>query len=158
MELAVCTIEKANIIVNQLIDSNTNSSSSGMDQLTMIVVDELHLVSDSKRGFLLEVLLSKARFAWGSGLQIIGMSATLPNLGDVARWIDGAMYCTQYRPVELETRICVDRCMYTPTPTTAQASAQLQGVTEAGGRQGVVNPNVGTWAWSSGKYRPLFIF
>ena len=53
VELAVCTIEKANIIVNQLIDQQRKH------QLIMIVIDEIHLISDSKRGFLLEVLLSK---------------------------------------------------------------------------------------------------
>ncbi len=55
MELAVCTIEKANIIVNQLIDQQREH------QLLMIVIDEIHLISDSKRGFLLEVLLSKVK-------------------------------------------------------------------------------------------------
>lgn len=81
----------------------------------MIVVDELHLVSDSKRGFLLEVLLSKARFVWGSHVQIVGLSATLPNLGDISRWIDGEMYCTEYRPVELKTHICLGRQFYDPS-------------------------------------------
>jgi DNA polymerase theta len=53
VEIAVCTIEKANILFSQLIDSEKEK------QLVMVVVDELHLVGDSKRGFLLEVLLSK---------------------------------------------------------------------------------------------------
>lgn len=114
VEVAVCTIEKANILINQIVDD----SSVGVDpmQLSMIVVDELHLVSDSKRGFLLEVLLSKARFIWGDHIQIIGMSATLPNLGDIAKWLQGVLYCTQYRPVELKTAICVDRRLYDPSP------------------------------------------
>lgn len=55
VELAICTIEKANIVTNQLIEEGRE------DQLLMVVVDELHLVGDSKRGYLLEVLLSKVR-------------------------------------------------------------------------------------------------
>ena len=116
VEVAVCTIEKANILVNQLIDSQGHrgdvNGQATMDDLSMIVVDELHLVSDSKRGFLLEVLLSKAMLAWGKRIQIVGMSATLPNLRDIAEWIGAELYCTQYRPVELKTRICLDRHLF----------------------------------------------
>ena len=57
VEVAVCTIEKANIIVNLLLDENRKH------QLLMVVVDEIHLIGDSGRGFLLEVLLSKVKYA-----------------------------------------------------------------------------------------------
>lgn len=112
VEIAVCTIEKANILINQLID--TINSGVGQVQLTMIVVDELHLVSDTRRGFLLEVLLSKARFFWGQRIQIVGLSATLPNLDDISKWLGGILYSTEYRPVVLRTRICMERKLYDP--------------------------------------------
>jgi replicative superfamily II helicase len=35
-------------------------------------------------------------------LQIIGMSATLPNVADVAHWLDAQCYSTDYRPVPLQ--------------------------------------------------------
>ena len=55
VDVAVCTIERANVILTQLLDQGEE------DRLLMVVVDELHLISDSRRGFLLEVLLSKVR-------------------------------------------------------------------------------------------------
>ena len=79
VDIAVCTIEKANSLVNRLLED-----SGTFEKLGIIVVDELHLLGDPQRGYLLELLLTKIQFvtakAEGS-VQIVGMSATLPNLG-----------------------------------------------------------------------------
>jgi DNA polymerase theta len=61
---------------------------------------------------LLEVLLSKLLFAARDSVQIVGMSATLPNVADLAKWVHGSLYCTLYRPVELVQLVCMDRALY----------------------------------------------
>jgi DNA polymerase theta len=99
IDIAICTIEKANSLFNQLLDLKEES------RIHMIVVDELHLISDDKRGFLLEVLLSKVLFTLGKKIQIVAMSATLPNISDLSQWLHGSLYMTQYRPVSLEVRV-----------------------------------------------------
>lgn len=80
-----------------------------LSELGTIVIDELHMVGDQSRGYLLELMLTKLRYAAGEGnvesssgensgassgksdpargLQIIGMSATLPNVAAVADWL-----------------------------------------------------------------------
>jgi DNA polymerase theta len=55
--LAICTIERANMFVNQMLDQ------SSINDLSMVVVDEMHMVHEAHRGFLLEVLLSKVSCA-----------------------------------------------------------------------------------------------
>lgn len=57
-----CSLHKLeNILVSQESENKCNGDGDGdgCQQICMVVVDELHLVSDAKRGFLLEVLLTK---------------------------------------------------------------------------------------------------
>ncbi|CAL8087638.1 unnamed protein product [Calicophoron daubneyi] len=130
ISIAVCTIEKANGLINRLIEEGR------LDELGLVIVDELHLIGDSHRGYLLELLLTKllvysrrvqesdSAVTSGTpavceqpdsslvdeacqcarsfkGIQLIGMSATLPNLAQLGEWLDAAIYATDYRPVPL---------------------------------------------------------
>ncbi|KAJ8405900.1 hypothetical protein AAFF_G00313370 [Aldrovandia affinis] len=143
LDVAVCTIEKANGLINRLIEENR------MDLLGIVVVDELHMVGDSGRGYLLELLLTKIRYvmqrtashgkggtgtshseggagggpslhddgaegrtSFNEGVQIVGMSATLPNLDLLARWLRAELYHTDYRPVPLEERVKIGSSIY----------------------------------------------
>jgi DNA polymerase theta len=47
----------------------------------------------------------------GSQLQIIGMSATLPNVDQVAAWLDAVLYQTDFRPVQLKQYIKLGRLL-----------------------------------------------
>lgn len=55
-DVAVCTIEKAHVIINRLVMEGR------LAELKMVVVDEVHMLSDPSRGYLLELVLSKLRF------------------------------------------------------------------------------------------------
>ena len=46
------------------------------------------------------------------GVQIIGMSATLPNLSLLAGWLGAELYQTDYRPVPLQERLKVGCNIY----------------------------------------------
>jgi DNA polymerase theta len=47
-----------------------------------------------------------------SPVQIIGMSATIPNLNQLAHWLDAETYETIFRPIPLEEYIKVDSVLY----------------------------------------------
>ncbi|XP_048084046.1 DNA polymerase theta isoform X3 [Alosa alosa] len=124
LDVAVCTIEKANGLINRLIEEDR------MDLLGIVVVDELHMVGDSGRGYLLELLLTKIRFiaqktstadtrslseksqSVSKEIQIVGMSATLPNLDLLATWLDAELYHTDYRPVPLKEWVKIGSSVY----------------------------------------------
>ena len=79
-DIAICTIEKANSMVNSAIEDNT------LQDLGVLVVDELHMLGDENRGYILELLLTKVRHL-SLGIQIIGMSATISNPALLAKWL-----------------------------------------------------------------------
>ena len=66
-------------------------------------------VGEGERGYLLELLLTKLRYAAVSpdpsrdpqaaheGLQILGMSATMPNVSAVAQWLGAQLFQTDFR-------------------------------------------------------------
>lgn len=164
--IAVCTIEKGNSLVNAMTEAGTLATS-----ISAVIVDELHMVDDEDRGYLLELLLTKLRFAVPSadpgpgrssrpgsagsgrssrpgsagasgsptpytqpanmlrtqqagtqqaggltqflgsaagtippqpaGIQLIGMSATLPNVDLIGKWLNAAVHTTDFRPVQI---------------------------------------------------------
>ncbi|XP_041773751.1 DNA polymerase theta [Anopheles merus] len=109
VDLAVCTIEKANSIVNRLLEQ------SALTTLGLVVVDEAHLISDPGRGYILELLLTKIRFVAARcehRIQIVCMSATLPNIDLLARWLEADLYHTDFRPIALVEMLKVGNTIY----------------------------------------------
>lgn len=73
------------------------------------------MLGDSHRGYILELLLSKLLYistkndqaGQPNRLQIVGMSATIPNLPCLAKWLNAQLYITDIRPVPLYQRIAI---------------------------------------------------
>ncbi|CAF2035804.1 unnamed protein product [Rotaria magnacalcarata] len=103
--LYVCTIEKANSLINSLIENNR------MVEIGIVVVDELHMIGEGQRGAILESLLTKIRLLKPQP-QIVGMSATLANIDDLLNFLDAQFYEERFRPVELEEYVKVNDMVY----------------------------------------------
>ena len=81
---AICTLEKANSLLNRLMKEKS------LDKLGVLVVDELHMVGSGggdslTRGYILEILLLKAKYWLKHEIQLIGMSATMPKIEELGK-------------------------------------------------------------------------
>ncbi|XP_050312718.1 helicase POLQ-like isoform X1 [Anthonomus grandis grandis] len=90
----IATIEKALGLINSLIELGR------LNEIGLIVIDELHLIGEEGRGATLEALLTKIMFLNGR-IQLVGMSATIGNIKDLARFLNADVYTKNFRPVEL---------------------------------------------------------
>lgn len=97
--LCICTIEKANLITNTLIEEGR------IDELGLVVFDEMHMLCQQQRGYLLEILGTKIKYASNNKVQMVGMSATLPNLVDLGNWLNASCYYRNFRPVILSEHV-----------------------------------------------------
>ncbi|ERS99860.1 hypothetical protein HMPREF1624_03225 [Sporothrix schenckii ATCC 58251] len=114
-DIGVATIEKANALINTSIDDCT------IGDLKVVVLDELHMVDDAHRGYLLELLATKL-LCLEHSVQIVGMSATLNNIELLAQWLGAFSYQTKYRPVPIEEHLVYDGCIYSAEAALAQTA------------------------------------
>ncbi|KAF4423416.1 DNA polymerase theta [Colletotrichum fructicola] len=111
-DIGVCTIEKANALVNTAIDD------CSIKHLKAVVLDELHIIDDDHRGYLMELMGTKL-LSLPQPVQIIGMSATMSNINLLANWLGAHSYETRYRPVPIEEHLVYEGNIY-PAATTSE--------------------------------------
>ncbi|OIW34856.1 P-loop containing nucleoside triphosphate hydrolase protein [Coniochaeta ligniaria NRRL 30616] len=124
-DIGVCTIEKANALVNTAIGD------CSITKLKIVVLDELHMIDDDYRGYLMELMATKM-LCLSQQVQIVGMSATLTNINLLKTWLQGHCYETRYRPIPIEEHLVYDGKIYLAETTSQllKTATQLAGVTE----------------------------
>ncbi|KAF5858045.1 hypothetical protein ETB97_004942 [Aspergillus alliaceus] len=111
-DIAVCTIEKANSLIN------TSIEECSIGNLGIVILDELHMLDDEHRGYLLELMVTKLLLLQ-QDIQIIGMSATLSNTELLAEWMNAHYYISTYRPIPIDEYLVYENAIY-PAATSRQ--------------------------------------
>jgi replicative superfamily II helicase len=95
VDIAVCTIGKANSLVNAAIEDGKSN------QLGIVAMDEFHMFDDENRCYLIELTITRL-LCLQQGTQLIGMSATLSGSQPIADWLGAKFYVSKYRPVPID--------------------------------------------------------
>eukprot|EP00924_Labyrinthula_sp_SR-Ha-C_P006829 snap_masked-scaffold_8-processed-gene-1.29-mRNA-1 protein AED:1.00 eAED:1.00 QI:0/0/0/0/1/1/2/0/421 len=109
VSILVCTPEKLDSL------TRTAVSSSNLQQILrsigLLIIDEVHLLSEEKRGPILECLVSKLKYFNPKNMRIGAVSATAPNIRTIARWLNVSSedcileFGDEFRPLPLNVRV-----------------------------------------------------
>lgn len=89
------------LVTSEKLDSLMRHDNEFLHNLGLIIVDEIHLLNDEKRGPTLEILLSIFRTKFPK-IRIIGLSATIGNAKELSTWLKADLIEDKWRPVELK--------------------------------------------------------
>lgn len=89
------------VATSEKVDSLLRNRSRWMEEITVVVADEIHLIDSPNRGPTLEIVLAKLRQI-NPGMQIIALSATIGNADEIAKWLDAALVVSEWRPIILK--------------------------------------------------------
>ena len=88
------------ILVYEKLQSLLVTRPSLLEEVGVVILDELQMLSDEDRGSTIEILLTKILQARVRP-QLLGLSAVLGRAEDLARWLGAELLIEEKRPVEL---------------------------------------------------------
>ena len=88
------------VATSEKVDSLLRNNAQWIGDISLLIVDEIHLIDSQNRGPTLEMVIAKMRTR-NPSMQIIGLSATIGNPDRLASWLDGELVTSTWRPVDL---------------------------------------------------------
>jgi helicase len=95
------------VTTNEKADSLLRHRLKWMDDISLVVADEVHLLNDGDRGPTLEVVLARL-MQINPDIQVLALSATINNVDEVASWLKAAYVITEWRPVSLKEGVLLN--------------------------------------------------
>ncbi len=102
-------LERYDIIVttNEKADSLLRHRAKWIDNISLVVADEVHLLNDAGRGPTLEVVLARLMQV-NPDIQVLALSATIGNVDEIAGWLNAKYIVTEWRPVSLKEGVVIN--------------------------------------------------
>ncbi len=92
---------------NEKADSLLRHKVPWMSELSLVVADEVHLLTEHSRGPTLEVVLTRLTEI-NPKIQVLALSATVRNAEEVGEWLHAGSVTTEWRPVPLREGIYLE--------------------------------------------------
>lgn len=88
------------VLTNEKMDSIIRQGAEWIDEISLVIADEVHLLGDDDRGPTLEIVLTKLKLL-PQKPQILALSATVTNADEIADWLECKLVHSEWRPVPL---------------------------------------------------------
>ncbi|MDE1769693.1 MAG: DEAD/DEAH box helicase [Thaumarchaeota archaeon] len=88
------------VLTNEKMDSIIRQGAEWIDEISLVIADEVHLLGDDDRGPTLEIVLTKLKLL-PQKPQILALSATVTNADEIANWLECKLVHSEWRPVPL---------------------------------------------------------
>ena len=95
------------IATSEKLDSLTRHHTPWLSNISVVIVDEIHLLNDAERGPTLEIILTILKQLL-KNVQIIGLSATIGNAEELAEWLKADLVVDDWRPVKLHKGVYLE--------------------------------------------------
>lgn len=95
------------VATSEKVDSLIRNETAWLQQISVVVLDEVHLLDSKDRGPTLEIVITKLR-KLNPKMQIIALSATIQNSKEVADWLNAACVVSDWRPTKLYEGVYYD--------------------------------------------------
>ncbi|RLE84984.1 MAG: extensin, partial [Thermoprotei archaeon] len=106
-------LENYDVIVttNEKADSLVRHRAPWIKRVSLLVVDEVHLLGLDRRGPVLEMLIARLK-RLKRDVQVLALSATIRNIDDIASWLNAKSVVSDWRPVKLKEGVYYDGAIY----------------------------------------------
>jgi len=112
------------VATNEKVESLIRHGAEWIRDVGLLILDEIHLLTDVSRGPTLEILITKMRKIV-KNLQIVGLSATIKNAEELGEWLNAELLKSDFRPVKLFQGIAYDSKIKFPGYKTIELNKDL---------------------------------
>lgn len=95
------------VVTSEKADSLIRNKAPWIENISVVVIDELHLIGDKDRGATLEMVIAKLRRI-NPKIRFIGLSATIGNPEHLATWLKAELIVSEWRPIKLKEGVFYD--------------------------------------------------
>ena len=89
------------VATSEKVDSLLRNKTRWLEEITVVIADEIHLIDSPDRGPTLEIAIAKLRQI-NPNVQLIALSATIGNAGEIAKWLAANLVVSDWRPTKLK--------------------------------------------------------
>lgn len=104
-DVLVCTYERLDSLTRKI--SEVPWFKEWLERVSWTIIDELHMLGEPKRGARLEGTIARLKLI-NPNIKIIGLSSSIPNVKEIASWLNAEYIKSSWRPIPLRREIVLD--------------------------------------------------